>query len=78
MLNDGPAKRIIEGLSVSANDCTEAIQCLVKCYNQPSVFHQAHVWAISEAPVFKDGCGKELQLLHVMCSQHCSIEGYEV
>ena len=70
-LKDGPAKRVIEGLSGSRNDYTEAIERWKKCYNQlPCILHRVHVRAMVEAPVLKDGIGKELRRLNKIYSQH--------
>ena len=69
-LKDSPARHVIEGLSGSGSDYEEAIRCLQNRYDKPRLLHQAHVRAILEAPIVKDGSGKELRRLHDVCSQH--------
>ena len=41
-----------------------------KCYNKLHLLHQAHVRAIAEVPGLKEGNGKELGSLHVVCREH--------
>ena len=79
-VKDGPAKRIIEGLSQSAETYTEAIDGLQKRYDRPHLIHQAHVRAITEVPSLSDGSGKELRRLHNVANQNLralKTSGYE-
>ena len=69
-LKDGSAKHVVEGLSSSGEQYKEAIECLKKRYNRPRLLHQAHVQAILEAPVSKEGTGRELRHLHDVVNQH--------
>ena len=69
-LKNGPAKKIIEGLSRSGEYYAEAIECLKSRYDRPRLIHQAHVRMIIEAPPLKDGSGKELRRLHDTVQQH--------
>ena len=69
-LKGGPAKRVLDGLSGVGNDYIEAIERLKKRYDRPRILHQEQVHAIFEAPMIKNGSGKELQRLHDICSQH--------
>lgn len=63
-LKVGTAKHLIEGLS-DVGDCyAEAIECLKARFDRPRLIHQAHVKAIVEAPVVREGSGKELRRLH--------------
>ena len=39
-------------------------------YNRPHLLHLAHIQARVEAPVVKEGSGKELWHLHDICSQY--------
>ena len=43
---------------------------LLKRYDRPRLIHQSHVRAIVDAPVVKEGSGKELRRLHDVLSQH--------
>ena len=58
-VKDGPAKHVIEGLSGSGNNYSEAVECLSKRYDRPRLLHEIHVKAIIDGPKFKDGTGKE-------------------
>ena len=49
-LKDGSAKNVIEGLSRSGEQYTEAVKCLQEQYNCPCLIHQAHVRKIIEVP----------------------------
>ena len=69
-LKDGSAKSVIEGLSRSGDNYSEAIECLQACFDRPRLIHQTHVRMISEAPALKDGTGKELRRLHDTAQQH--------
>ena len=69
-LKDGSAKNVIEGLSRSGDNYTEAIGCLKARYDRPRLIHQIHVRMILEAPSLRDGSGKELRRLHDSVQQH--------
>ena len=69
-LKDGSAKNVIEGLSRSGEQYTEAVKCLQERYNRPRLIHQAHVRKIIEVPSLKDNTGKELRRLHDVLQQH--------
>ena len=69
-LKGGSAKQSIEGLSKSGDHYTEAVEGLKDRYNRPWLIHQAHVWAIVDAPALKEGTGKELRRLHEVVQQH--------
>ena len=69
-LKGGLAKNAIEGLSRSGEYCTEAVECLKSHYNRPRLIHKAHVRMILEAPLLKEGTGKELRCLHDTAQQH--------
>ena len=69
-LKGGQAKNVIEGLSRSGDQYSEAISCLKSRYNRPHLIHQAHVQRILETPSLKDGTGKELRRLHDIAQQH--------
>ena len=71
-LKDGPAKHVIDGLSGSGDHYSEAIECLRKQYDRPRLIQQANVRVILDAQAIKDGCGKELQQLHDVITQHLS------
>ena len=58
-LKDGPAKSVVEGLSHSGDQYTEAIESLKSRYDRPRLIHQAHVRKICEVPSLKEGTGKE-------------------
>ena len=59
-IKDGSAKSVIEGLSYSGDQYQEAIECLKSRYNHPRVTHRARVRIVVDAPLLKDGSGKEL------------------
>ena len=69
-LKDGSAKNVIEGLSRSGDNYSEAVECLQACFDRPRLIHQTHVRMIAEAPALKDGTGKELCRLHDTAQQH--------
>ena len=49
----GTARHVIEGLSQSAHDYKEAIECLQKGYDRPRLIHRAHVPRHYRHPVLK-------------------------
>ena len=53
-------KHVVEGLSSSGDDYTEAADCLQKRYEWPRLIYQVHVQANS----------RELQHLHDTANQH--------
>ena len=59
-LKDGSAKPIIEGLSQSGEQYTEAVDCLTARFDRPHLIHQTHVKMILDAPQVRDGSGREL------------------
>ena len=69
-LKDGSAKNVIEGLSRSGDNYSEAVECLQARFDRPPLIHQTHVRMIAEAPALKDGTGKELRRLHDTTQQH--------
>ena len=69
-LKDGTAKKVIEGLSQSGDQYTEAIGCLTSRYDRPRIIHQTHVKKIIEISSLKEGSGKELRYLHDTAQQH--------
>ena len=69
-LKDGSAKNVIEGLSRSGDNYSEAVDCLQARFDRPPLIHQTHVRMIAEAPALKDGTGKELRRLHDTTQQH--------
>ena len=69
-LKGGQAKNVIEGLSRSGDQYSEAISCLKSRYNRPRLINQAHVQRILETPSLKDGTRKELRHLHDIAQQH--------
>ena len=69
-LKDGSARSVIEGLSQSGDQYSEATESLTARYNRPRLIHQAHVRKICETPSLKDGSGKELRRLHDSVQQH--------
>ena len=80
-LRDGSAKNVIEGLSRSGDNYSEAVECLQARFNRPRLIHQTHVRMISESPTLKDGSGKELRRLHDTIQQHLralKAMGYEL
>ena len=60
VLQSGLASQVIEGLSQSVDQYEEAIGCLRKRYDRPSLIHSKHTWAILDAPSLKEGNGKEV------------------
>ena len=69
-LKDGSAKTIIEGLSQSGEQYTEAVKCLTDRFDRPRLIHQAHVKMIVDASPIRDGSGRELRRLHDVVQQH--------
>ena len=69
-LRDGSAKAVIEGLSQSGENYTEAIGCLRLRYDRPRLIHQTHVKMIVDAPPLREGTGRELRKLHDVVQQH--------
>ena len=69
-LKDSPALHTIKGLLGSGDEYAEAVASLRHCYNRPHLLHREHVRAIMEAPILKNGHGKELCRLHNILSQH--------
>ena len=69
-LKMGPAKQTIQGLSHSAGNYSEAIECLRKRFDKPRIIHRSHVKALVEAPIIKTGSGKELRYFHDVISRH--------
>ena len=69
-IKDGSAKGIIEGLSTSGEQYTEAIDTLKARYDRPRLIHQSHVRAIVEAPELKNATGREIRKLHDTTQQH--------
>ena len=69
-LKDGSARNVIEGLSRSGENYSEAVKCLKARFDRPRLIHQTHVRMILEAPTLKDGSGKELRRLHDTAQQH--------
>ena len=63
-LKDGPVKHVIEGLAQDGECYKEAIRCLQRRYNWPSLIHQVHVCTIYEALSSRDSNGRELDCLH--------------
>ena len=57
-------------VSGSGENYKEAIDCLKSRFNRPRLLHRAHVRKIVEAPLLKDGSGKELRRLHDTVQQH--------
>ena len=69
-LKSGPARHVIEGLTQTSGNYSEAIACLQNRYDRPRLIHQAHVSAVIETPPLKDGNGKELRRIHDVINQH--------
>ena len=69
-LKNGSAKNVIEGLSCSGDNYSEAVECLEARFDRPCLIHQAHIRMISEAPALKEWTGKELSSLHDTAQQH--------
>ena len=69
-VKDGTARHVIEGLSHSANNYKEAIECLQNRYDRPRLIYREHVRAILDATTLKEGNGRELRRLHDTVSQH--------
>ena len=69
-IKDGPARHVIEGLSQTAKNYVEAIECLQERYDRLQLIHQANVRAIINVPSLKDGNGRELRQLHDIANQH--------
>lgn len=53
------------------------MKCLKSRYDRPRLIHQAHVRRILNAPVLKEGSGKELRILHDIVLQHLRALGHE-
>ena len=66
-IKDKAAKSLISGLMKSSD---EVIKCLQERYDRPRQIHQTHMHWIVEAPVLKDGTGKEIRALHDLVIQH--------
>ena len=66
-VKDGSAKHVIEGLSRTGDNYTEAIECLE---NRPRLIHQTHMKRFLDLPALKQGSGKELLHLHDTVQQH--------
>ena len=60
-LNDDPARYVIEVFSGLGSYFHEAIKTLRKGHDRLHPLQPAHVQAIMEAPVLKDGISKELR-----------------
>ena len=69
-LEDGAAKKVIEGLSRSGDQYAKAMMCLQSRYDRPRLIHQTHVKKIVEIAPLKEGSGKELRYLHDTALQH--------
>ena len=63
-LKDGPAEAVIRVLVKTGDTYGEAIDCLCKCYDKPCVVHQAHVNAILNIPVLRDGNCRHMCTFH--------------
>ena len=70
VLKDGPAEAVISGLAKTGNTYSEAIDCLPKHYDRPHIVHQAHVNAILNIPVPRDGNCKEMHSFHDTTTLH--------
>ena len=57
-VKDGSARHVVEGLSGSGDQYTEAVDCLRQRFDRPRLLHQAHVRAVVNATSVKDGSGK--------------------
>ena len=74
-VEDGSAKHVVEGPSVSGSQDEEAIDCLCKRNDWPCLLHQTHIWAIVDVPSLKDDNGKELRRLYDTVNQHlCALK----
>ena len=51
----------------------QAIDCLKTRYDRPRLRHQARVLVTLNAPMLKDGSGKELRRLHDTVQQHLHV-----
>ena len=69
-IKDKIAKNLIAGLTKSSEHYDEAVKCLQERYDRPRQIHQTHVRRIIEAPLLKDGSGKEIRALHDLVIQH--------
>ena len=69
-IQGGSARTVIEGLSRSGEQYSEAVSCLKARYSRPRLIHRAHVRTIMDIPPLKDGTGKELRRLHDVLLQH--------
>ena len=69
-LKGGSAKSVIEGLSRSGDNYTEAVECLQSRYDRPRLIHKTHVRMILDTPPLKEGIGKELRRLQDTVQQH--------
>ena len=69
-VKDGTAKGVIEGLSISGEFYSEAIESLCARFDRQRLIHQTHVKMIMDAPALKDGNGKEIRSRHDTVQQH--------
>ena len=69
-VKDGTARSVIEGLTKSSEEYSEAIDCLKARYDRPRLIHQTHVKCILDSPLLKEGSGRELRRLHDTVQQH--------
>ena len=69
-VKNGSAISVIQGLSQSGEQYTEAVECLRSRYDRPRLVHQMHVRKIMDIPRMKEGNGKEIRLLHDTALQH--------
>ena len=68
-LKDGLALHIKEGLALTADNYSEAVNCLRQHYDGPPLIHQAHVRAILNILSLIDGNGKELCQFYNVANQ---------
>ena len=73
-LKDGSAKNVIEGLSHSGENYSEAVKCLKARFDRPRLIHRTHVQMIVDSPALREGNGKELRRLHDIIQQHIHAE----
>ena len=69
-VKNGSAAGVIQGLSQSGEQYTEAVECLRQRYDRPRLVHQMHVRKIMDIPRMREGSGKEIRQLHDTASQH--------
>ena len=72
-LKEGPAKQAIQGLSHSAGNYAEAVECLRKRFDKPRIIHWSYVKALVEAPTINIESSKELHYLNDVVSRHDSL-----